>query len=306
IPFFDIIGKSLPSNYLGRFFGTRRFFGGTLAFAAGFAVKHILDERTGYPFPASYSAVFLLAWAATALSVLFFSLVDEPPGMAHRRRVGLGFQMRRGPRIMRRNRNYRNLVRVRVLSGLTNFALPFYFPFAQLRLGASEAMVGLFVSILMLSGTVSNVLWSYVGDAQGNRRLLLLTNSVGLGAPVLALLAARLSPEVVATWLGVSFTPQLVVLSLAVLLVGFAQTGRMMGETNFLLEIAPARQRPTYMGIMHAILLPLAFSPLVGAAVIGARQRFELGFALSLLFGIGCLVATLWLKEPRAQAEGAN
>ncbi len=303
IPFFDIVSKSMPANRLGRFFGARRFLGGILAFGAGFAVKHILDERTGYPFPTSYSMVFLLGWATTALSVLFFSLVDEPPGVAHRRRLSFAMQMRRGPRIMRRHRDYRSLVFVRVLSGLTNIAVPFIVPFAQLRLGASEAMVGLFVSILMLSGTVANVLWSYVGDAQGNRRLLLLTNSVGLGAPVLALVAARLSPEVVATRLGVDFSPQLVVVSLALLLLGFSQTGRMMGETNYLLEIAPERQRPTYMGMMHAILFPLAFAPLLGAAVIGAHQRFELGFAISLVFGIGCLAATLWLKEPRARTR---
>jgi len=303
IPFFDIVSKSMPANRLGRFFGARRFLGGILAFGAGFAVKHILDERTGYPFPTSYSMVFLLGWATTALSVLFFSLVDEPPGVAHRRRLSFAMQMRRGPRIMRRHRDYRSLVFVRVLSGLTNIAVPFIVPFAQLRLGAGEPMVGLFVSILMISGTVSNVLWSYVGDEQGNRRLLLLTNSVGLGAPVLALVAARLSPEVVARWLGVDFTPQLLLVSLALLLLGFSQPGRMMGETNYLLEIAPERQRPTYMGMMQAILFPLAFAPLLGAAIIGAQQRFELGFAISLVFGIGCLAATLWLKEPRARTR---
>ena len=303
IPFFDIVSKSMPANRLGRFFGARRFLGGILAFGAGFAVKHILDERTGYPFPTSYSMVFLLGWATTALSVLFFSLVHEPPGVAHRRRLSFAMQMRRGPRIMRRHRDYRSLVFVRVLSGLTNIAVPFIVPFAQLRLGAGEPMVGLFVSILMISGTVSNVLWSYVGDEQGNRRLLLLTNSVGLGAPVLALVAARLSPEVVARWLGVDFTPQLLLVSLALLLLGFSQPGRMMGETNYLLEIAPERQRPTYMGMMQAILFPLAFAPLLGAAIIGAQQRFELGFAISLVFGIGCLAATLWLKEPRARTR---
>ncbi len=304
IPFFDIIGKSMPPNYLGRFFGTRRFFGGILAFAAGFAVKHILDERTGYGFPENYSAIFLMAWACTALSVLFFSFADEPPGAVHRRRLSLLHQMRRGPRIVRRDRHYRGLILVRVLSGLTNFSLPFIVPFAQMRLGATEAMVGLFVSLLMLSSTVSNVLWSYVSDAHGNRRLLLITNSVGLGAPVLALVAARASPDVVATLLGVQFTPQLLIVSAALLLLGFSQSGRMMGETNYLLEIAPARRRPTYMGIMYAILVPLAFSPLVAAAVIGREQRFELGFALSLLFGIACVAATLWLKEPRDSATG--
>jgi hypothetical protein len=305
IPFFDIVSKSMPANHLGRFFGMRQFFGGILAFAAGFAVKHILDERTGYPFPTSYAAVFQLACVAAAVSALCFSVVDEPPGVAHRRRLSLVLQMRRGPRIMRRDRNYRNLIFVRVLSGLTNLALPFIVPFAQLRLGATEAMVGLFVSILTLSATASNILWSRVSDAQGNRRLLLLTNSLALGAPFLALFARRLSAHVAVTWLGVGFTPQLVVVSLVLLLLGFAQTGRMMGETNFMLEIAPARQRPTYMGTMHAVMFPLAFAPLIGAAVIGAQQRFELGFGISILFGIGCLAATLWLKEPRAQrAEG--
>jgi len=42
VPFYDIWGKSLPSNLRGRFFGYRQLWGGVLAIGSGFIAKIIL------------------------------------------------------------------------------------------------------------------------------------------------------------------------------------------------------------------------------------------------------------------------
>lgn len=43
VPFFDIWGRSLPSNLRGRFFGYRQLWGGVLAVGSGLIVKNILE-----------------------------------------------------------------------------------------------------------------------------------------------------------------------------------------------------------------------------------------------------------------------
>ncbi|MFQ6131078.1 MAG: MFS transporter [Armatimonadota bacterium] len=308
IPFFDVVGKAIPANRRGRFFGSRRFVGGILAFCSGLLIRYLLDEeRSGLLFPTGYTTVFAMAWLATFAGVLSFIATREPLGPVPRRPMTWGQQLRRGPRILRRDRNYRILVGVRLLSALTNLSFPFMVPFAILRLEAAEPMVGVFVAIAMVSSTTSNVLWSYVSDEQGNRRLLLLTNALGLLSPTAILAAPHFPPQPSWGFMGLSFTPQLLTVCVAVFLVGFARTGQFMGETNFLLDIAPARRRPTYLGLMQTCLIPMAFAPLLGAALIGRPgdrpQHYELAFACSLIFTVLGLVLITQLKEPRERPD---
>jgi len=310
IPFFDIVSKTIPANRRGRFFGSRSFLGGFLAFATGLLIRYLLDEsHSGLAFPRGYTAVFALAWVGTQIGTFSFNLTREPLTPVPHHPVTWGQQMRRGSRILRRDRNYRRLVGVRLLSSLNAMSLPFMVPFAMIRLGASEPMVGIFAAIAMISGTISNVLWSYVGDEFGNRRLLLLTNALGLLAPAAVLLAPHLAARPAFSALGLSFTPQLGGLCAAYLLVGFARTGQMMGETNFLLEIAPERRRPTYLGLMQTCLMPMAFAPMLGVALIGRPgnqpQRFELAFVCSLLFSLLGLLLIKRLQEPREESASA-
>ncbi len=307
LPFFDIVGKSIPANRRGRFFGLRRFIGGLLAFFTGLAIKYLLDEhRGGFSFPTNYTVLFALAWLAAAIAYATFIQTREPTGQTSKHPVTLRQQFRRGPRLLRRDRNYRTLVGVRLLSALSALSLPFLFLFARARLGATDPMVGLFVSALMISSTVSNVLWAYVGDERGNRQLLLMTNSLALLMPVAALLAPRLPGTGGIALMGVRFTPQLLMMCAAFLLIGFARTGQQMGETNFLLEIAPERRRPTYMGLMQTCMLPMAFAPVLGALVIGPGGRYEFSFGLSLIAALLGIVLVYFLRDPRDKNGAAE
>lgn len=304
IPFFDTVSRSMPGHYLGRFFGMRMFFGGILGFGGGVLARYILDEKHGYTFPENYVVLFTIAFAAAVASLSAFSLCKDPRTVAHKRRVGFVHHLRRIPRILRRNSNFRTFLLMRMFLSIATLTVPFYLPFAVARLRATEPMVGLFSAIVMLSGVVSNLLWSYVSDTQGNRRVLLLSATLWMIVQASALSCTRLSAEPTHTWFGLDFSPQLTLMSLTFFLSGFSLPGRMMGEMNLILEMSPERRRPTYLGIMYLLLFPLAFLPIVGAVLIGTAERFELGFLIALAFGALGLLTALRLRDPRL--EGAE
>jgi hypothetical protein len=300
IPFYDTVSRSMPAHYLGRFFGMRLCFGGILGFGAGIVARYVLDESHGYAFPHSYVVLFAIASVAAVVSFATFSFCKDPPSAAHKRRVGFAHHLRRVPRILRRDPNYRTFLLTRTFLGLGTLATPFLYAFALARLNATEPMAGLFAAVVMVSSTLSNVLWSYVADTQGNRCLLLLTTTLGMVVQVAALASAWLPGHVVGRWFGLDFTPQLLLMCLAFSLSGFSLPGRMMGEMNLILEMSPERRRPTYLGVMYLLLFPLAFVPLLGAALIGQRERFELGFLAAFAFGALGLLMVLRLREPRS------
>ncbi len=58
IPFMSVVTDSIPPNQRGRFFAMRLFFGGLMAFAAGFWIKWLLSDQSGLEFPRNYALLF--------------------------------------------------------------------------------------------------------------------------------------------------------------------------------------------------------------------------------------------------------
>ncbi len=75
--------------------------------------------------------------------------------------------------------------------------------------------------------------------------------------------------------------------------------GAMMGFSNYLLELAPVKERPLYIGLGNTLNAPGLMAPMLGgwlASVWSYQGAFGLGAAL----GVASLVASLSLPDPRA------
>ena len=72
---------------------------------------------------------------------------------------------------------------------------------------------------------------------------------------------------------------------------GVLANGVMVGFMSYMLNIAPPRSRPSYIGFMNTLLLPTSFAPVIGGllvSVIGHRMLFVICFGICLVaFGIG-------------------
>ncbi len=300
IPFMSIIRDTIPATWRGKFFGGRFFWGGLLGFGAGFIVKHVLSPDSRWDFPYNYGQLALYSALSLTVSLGLFCLAEERPHRVSSHQLPLRLQLARGVRFFRRDPNFRRLVRARVFYALAyGLCVPFIVPFALQRFGVTKAAVGIFLMARVLSFSGANTLWSYISDRIGNRLVLLISGVATTVLPLMMALAPRIPQIQLTTPVGGSVNTILAYFVVGFILVGLCRSGQMLGQTNYLLEVAPSRVLTTYLGFYYIVLLPLAAVPVAGSLIIGQEGRYILGFALSMIMGLAMLINVVKLGEIR-------
>lgn len=299
IPFFATVTETIPANWRGKFFGARMFIGSALSFGAGAYVTHLLAAR-GDALWDGYVRLFLLAAIFGSSGWIAWSLAREPEHRVERRRFSTRVQFIRGLRRYHRDANFRRLIRLRVFSGFTmSLAFPFVVPYALHNGLAPKEAAGAFLAANVIGRTASNVIWSHISDTVGNRRVMMIAGFLTLLLPV-ALLLTPVLPHLPFPWGGtLAPTLQAAYVLLIFLLIGAVGSGMDVGQTNYLLELAPPSKITTYLSFHYAVGVPTSFAPLVGALVIGAGGHYTLGFALTVVLGVAALVNTCNMAEVR-------
>jgi hypothetical protein len=82
-------------------------------------------------------------------------------------------------------------------------------------------------------------------------------------------------------------------------LLGAFEASVMLGFFNFVLEIAPAGQRPIYIGLTNTISGLLIVMPLAGGWVLQATS-FPVLFALTAAVTLAGVIVALRLPNPRS------
>jgi len=306
VPFMDVVGKALPAGRRGSFFAYRRLVGGLLGIGAGMVVARVLAPETGLAFPRGYGLLFCFTAVFAVLGLGAFSLVREPIEPVSPARVTLGGHLAGCARILREDVNYRRYFTQRVLSSLGLMALPFFATYAVTELGAQAAQVGIMVSLWMLSGMVSNLLWGVLSDRRGSRVLVVASAVLSVAPPVVALASVLVPrhpvalPASVAFWLPECICDmdlRLLVFLSCFVLNGFADAARKISISAYLLDISPAVLRPTYVGLMNTLSAPLALSAALGG-VITQVFSYQAVFGVSLVFALLSAWVSLRLAEP--------
>jgi len=301
-PFFGVIGDTIPVTWRGKFFGLRFVLGGIASLGVGLYVKHVLSEASGFTFPDNYAHLALLTAITGLVGWGVFCFMKESPHPSRSRRLPLSTQLARGPRLFRRNANFRRLVRIRAFFEVAQaLCLPFIVPFALQVSTVGKALVGLFLVARVLSFSGASILWSHISDNIGNRLLLVISGIGAVVLPAMVMLAPRIPQAVLFPGNGVDLREAYFVLVFVV--AGLFLSSQFMGQNNYLLEISDTRTRPTYLGFYFSVLIPLAWMPLVGSLVIGHAGRYYLGFMLSLVAAVGLLVNAVKLGEPRNEEQ---
>ena len=294
--FVDFVAKAIPPTRRGAFFAWRLFLGGLLALGGSLLVRYILDERRGLAFPDNYAILFLLSFFALCAGLGSFVLVVEPLEPVNEERISLARQVRRALDLPRRDKNFRRFLTMRLLLMGAEIASPFYIVYAKQALSLPVSMVGVYLTGTTLASFASNLLWGRISDRRGNKLLLALSNSLGLFIPLTALAIVPLAN----LWPGLrELAPGL--FALVFVLSGGFKSGSMIGNMNFLLEIAPADNRPLYIGFTNTIMGIALLATSVGGLIVDL-VGFTVLFSLALAFYALALLSTLRLQEPRGGA----
>ncbi|MGE5653554.1 MAG: MFS transporter [Bacillota bacterium] len=292
VPWTDIVGKTINARQRGRLFGTTSTIGGVLAFGAGFLINRLLDHPR-LPFPHNFAAVFAIGALLITCSYISFATLIEPVGTVSTHQASMGAYLAKIPRLLRGNPAFARLAAVQFLLRCCYLGLPFYFVYGQSRLGFSASFAGILVSAQMSGSILASILWGYLSDHVGNSWVVRCTALTTVLSPLLAIVAGVLGGG---SWFAVA------VYLLLYACLGATFSGLWIGFTNYLLEIAPEEERPSYIGLMNTLMAPATFLPLLGGVIVTYLPHVWLFGATAALAGAGLLLSAS-LPEPRAKRQ---
>lgn len=209
--------------------------------------------------------------------------MKEPPDDVYTKQLKFSEFLKKALHILKIDDNYKLFLVVQIFGGAMALALPFYVVYAKDVLGITLGMVGIFLSAQMLGSVISNLLWGYLSDFVGNKKIIQISIFLGLAAPLIALITP--------SHLSVLFIPLSV-------LIGFSMTGQMIGNTNFLLDISPPKDRPTYISLRGTLRFPVIIFLLIGGIIVH-HISYTLLFMVTMLSVLFGFILTFRLHEPR-------
>jgi MFS family permease len=289
VSFMEVVGKTIPPNRRGSFFGMRMFFGGGLAALAGILIERVLRTHN---FPKNFGIMFLIAAVLIIFALLSFSLVKEPPVGKRPERKKFRENLRLGFETLKMDINFRMLLWIRIAVGSYVLGFPFYIIFAKKFLLIPTSIAGIFLSIQMVGYLSSNLLWGYLSNNKSNKLVLFLSAICSAVCPFLLILSILTKIPV---WLYGSIF----------FFLGATISGLDMGYTNYLLEIAPEEQRPIYVGVLNTIVGPTIFLSAVGGLIIQLTS-FAFLYSLVFLISIVSIFLSLSLSETKKPIELMN
>ncbi|MBE9525290.1 MAG: MFS transporter [Chloroflexi bacterium] len=275
-PYTDIIGKIIPANRRGAFFGGKEALAGPLAVGAALTARQILAH---VDYPNNYAILFGLAALGLAVASLGFWIIKEPTGPVVDQRARDWRQY--WDQLRGAGQRLKILIVIELLTGFSLMALPFYVVYAREMLDAPAEAVGWFLLAQVLGGVLANLLWARLVDRAGSRQMLFFCALISTLTPLLAIGLAPLG------WPA---------LMLVFFLAGGTFNGRKVGFQSALLELAPAAERPTYAGINSVLILPLAFLSLGAGLFLQYWSYTALFLIAALIIGAGAIVTRRWSR----------
>jgi MFS family permease len=287
VPLMDIWGKTIPANMRGKFMGDRYFWGSILALGTAFIAKRILSNEI-LLFPNNFALLFLLAAITMGIGYAGLGAVREPAEEVHEKRQPINNFMKKVLEIIHGDQNFRRYMIVHALIEADSMALPFYILYAVHELKIAPALAGLLIFSQMAGEISSNLLWAYLADSMGSRRVLQVCTFVSLMVP-----------------LGILLIPanhQYLLLPLFAM-IGFVIAGMRIGTVNFVLDAAPQKDRVTYASLSGSIKMPTTAFPLIGGA-LAQLTSYPVLFIITAGVLLIAFVTSMKLEEPGKLEHG--
>jgi MFS family permease len=281
---FTLIGKVLPVQRRGIFFGLSGGLGALMGIVGAYFVGQILDNQS---YPKNFAILFTLSFFFMVISWVGLILNREPEDRVVKPQLSLRNYFRRLPDILRHQQNYRRYLISYSISRVGAMAVGFFLVYGNSRFSLSGAEVGLLTGLLIGSQAVMNLVMGWLADRRGHK--------VVLAASTFALALAALM-----AWLPLS---KLALMAIFILL-GVALTGDQVSRLSIILEFASPEDQPTYIGLTNTLLAPImTLTPLLGgwlATWLGYPSMFFIAMVAAALGGVLLL---FWVREPR-KSEG--
>jgi hypothetical protein len=293
LTWFDMMGKALAPDTRGRMIGIGQVVTGLAALGAGVVIRSVLGAG-GPAYPLNYAIVFGLASLAFTLSEISCAFIVEPPEAVADVRPTLREYLPQLARLIRTDPSFGRVTLVRLLAGLGGLASTFYVLYATRVLSLPPASIGLFAGAATLGTALAGIGLGFAADRIGTHRVVQITAWCQFAVPALALLFH----------LGVFGPAVMYLYPLLYVLLGIFDGSLLLGFLNYVLELAPPGQRPTYMGLTNTLSGFLILVPLAGGWIL-EHSSYPLLFTLAALGTLAGALLSLSLPSPRRPGADA-
>ena len=277
---FTMIGKVLPVNRRGIFFGVSEGLGTLMGIIGAYFVGIILDQM-GYP--QNFASLFMIAAAFMAISWIGLALNREPESPIVKKQISQRRYFRQLPKILRENHNYRRFLLSYSVNRLSLMGTSFFIVFGNDNFSLSGADVGLLTAILIGSQAVMQLALGWLGDRRGHKQNLMISAFAVAAAALLAISATDL----------LGLVPSFV-------LLGFGLAADHISRLNIVLEFAVPQDQPTFIGLTNTFLAPVVFLAPIFGGWVATNFDFQSLFGLTFVCGlVGGALLALWVQEPR-------
>ena len=193
--------------------------------------------------------------------------------------------------VFKQDKVFRRYTIARQIFGLNTLASPFYMVYALDKLQLPAQVAGRYTSMGVIGSILAALVFGWLNERQGTKRVLQFSIIVTTLIPLLALLIPLFVTNVsIIAW----------VYGLVFLVSNASMASYMPGWTGFMLDFAPEAKRPLYLGLTNTLSgITAVFSTLGGIILQLSGNNYSLLFVLTLI-GTACawpLVAAL--PEPR-------
>ncbi|MDE3228762.1 MAG: MFS transporter [Chloroflexota bacterium] len=286
----DMIARSIPRTWLGRFMGFWWGAGNVMGIGGGAIATVLLASVT---WPLNFALCFAMTFAAMVISFVLLALGREParvtptPPPAPR---SMSAQAREIVALVRQDGALRRLLIANGLVGMATMAGALYAVSAVRLGGLSDPEVGAESTVLFVAMTIGSFAWGAVGDRFGHRATLLWgTVCAGIAGLVALVAHGFLAYGVVFLALGLSVS--------GVLLAGF----------TLITEFGPVERRPTYVALASVAYAPFVIgAPILGGLIANAWGYPPVFVVTALFATAAALMLRFWVPDPKTTTITAS
>jgi hypothetical protein len=271
VAFQDVTGKTIPKGRRGHMLANRAAIGGALTLGAGVILRLFLGEEGSL---APYLWLIAIAAGLWAVAALLFAQIAETPGATEGGRNPIS-ELAAGWARVRRYGGYRGYLLTRAALTSIEVAMPIYAYASYGAAGGAVATLGVFVVAVGVANVISSPLWGALSDRSA-RSVMVAGGLTGAAAGGLALIMILIDLPQDWSWLYAS----------VFFVLGLAEAGVRLGRKTYLVDGAPADERPLYVAFANTSIGLVAL--LLG--LIGVVAQFA-GIVAAIILLIGLAVA---------------
>jgi len=279
-PWTSMIGKIIPTEFRGTFFGAQSSAANALlsigSILAGLILSKVADRY-------DFSLLFILSSFFMLISWFFITSTREP--VDHLKKVPeIKQPFWRGARtILKRDANFRWFLLGRQLSQFASMGFAFYIIYAINSFGMDEFNAGIISATMAGAAIVANPLMGWAGDRWGHRRLM-----------IFGILSATISSLI--AWQASSLNWFFLIM----VLTGLANVAIWTIALTLTVEFGTESERPLYIGLSNTLVAPATIlAPLIGGWIADQRG-YPFMFLCTAIAGILTLtIFYFFFKEPR-------